>query len=153
MDEDPIIYSLLVSKSAEARSLDVDLMVDLNVSLRKANLPSHKLIRIISNLIDNALDELANNQSLENNRIKINSDVVGEQIKIVVHNNYSVIPKGLQKQIFKLGFSTKHGNKEDRGFGLYITQKIIKRYGGSIEILSNSKVGTKLIIKLPKSSE
>ncbi|KXS40509.1 MAG: histidine kinase [Candidatus Frackibacter sp. T328-2] len=153
LDEDPIIYSLLVSKVTEARELGIKLDIDLEVPLCDVDIPEHKMVRIISNLIDNAFDELNDRDYSEQPFIRLSSSSLQDEVKIVVHNNYSIIPTELQSKIFNLGFSTKQKNINERGFGLYITRRLIEKYKGSIKVLSNDKVGTNFIVKLPQTSK
>jgi len=153
LDEDPIIYSLLVSKVTEARELGIKLDIDLEVPLCDADIPEHKMVRIISNLIDNAFDELNDRDYSEQPCIQLSSSSLQNEVKIVVHNNYSIVPTELQSKIFNLGFSTKQKDINERGFGLYITRRLIEKYKGSIKVLSNDKVGTNFIVKLPQTSK
>jgi len=152
LDEDPIIYSLLVSKVAEARELGIKLDIDLDVPLCDANIPEHKMVRIISNLIDNAFDEF-DDQNYSEPCIRLSSCYLQDKVKMVVHNNYSIVPTELQSKIFNLGFSTKQKEINERGFGLYITKRLIKKYQGSIKVLSNDKVGTNFIVMLPQTKK
>jgi signal transduction histidine kinase len=50
-------------------------------------------------------------------------------------------------KIFKM-YKTFHGNKDSRGIGLFITKNQIEAMGGSINVVSEVKVGTTFTVKL-----
>ena len=52
----------------------------------------------------------------------------------------SGIPDELKPRIFEEGFS--HGESRGTGIGLYIVQKVMKRYGGSVSVRDNTPSGS-----------
>lgn len=100
------------------------------------------LIRIISNMITNALEA-----TKEKGRIAVFTEKVDDQIKVSVHNN-EYIPDEIQLRIFQKNFSTK-GN-EGRGIGTYsmklFGEQVLK---GEVGFLSTTEWGTEFYVKLP----
>ena len=53
------------------------------------------------------------------------------------------------KHIFENGFSTKgNSKKENRGNGLYLINKLVKKYNGNINVESETGEGTSFTIEL-----
>ena len=94
-------------------------------------MPAWEFCRVLSNLIDNAMDALENvaNSSL---RIMLREDTHGFAFSVA--NNGPVIPVESMRRIFEPGVST-HG--EGRGMGLYIVRSTLQKYGGEIHVTSD----------------
>ncbi len=69
------------------------------------------------------------------------------QIEIIVSDNGPGVPKKFQKKLFTKGISSKG---EVGGMGLYLSNQIVERTGGSIELVKNTK-GATFRITLPFS--
>ena len=137
---------VLISKKIEAKSEGINLTVDISTDLEKVIIPENKLLKILFNLIDNAIDAMKN---LSDNDKFINVKLIDEKdnVKLVVYNSKPIIPDDILNNIFSPGFSTKG---DHRGFGLYIVKNLLNDYGGDIKAKSEKGVGTKFICYLPK---
>jgi len=90
--------------------------------------------------------------SLEANASKIfilfsKSDENNVYIRII--DNGNGIPKDAQKKIFAPNFSTKNSDTGIRGNGMYLNKHIMENAGGSISLISSSKKGTTIELKIP----
>jgi signal transduction histidine kinase/DNA-binding NarL/FixJ family response regulator len=106
------------------------------------------LLRIINNLIENAV-KYTNNDG----RIEISLRASGQQFVFSVNDNGIGIPVDLQTKIFEPYFqiNSEKANFQGMGLGLSIVKKILLDLNGEIEILSDPKnaVGTVITVTLP----
>jgi two-component system nitrogen regulation sensor histidine kinase NtrY len=109
-----------------------------------AFLDKTQLIRIVTNLVKNAL------QATENEKNPfINIEVIseGNTIKIIVSDNGKGISDEVKDLIFEPKFTTKSSGM---GLGLPMIKNIIEAYDGIISFTSNEGVGTVFTVVLPK---
>ncbi|MBU9719895.1 MULTISPECIES: sensor histidine kinase [Bacillaceae] len=125
----PILSSMLYSKMEKYQKAGIPFHVIIaNEEIEKI-LSSTDLIRLISNLLDNAYDatmEMPDSQR----RIELEIIKVGETVTLIVRNTSSV--KEICDDHFKIGFSSKR--EADRGYGLAIIQEVIDKYSGSLKV-------------------
>lgn len=101
-----------------------------------------ELNQVWTNLIDNALDALADDGELS---IEIRTDHWGVVVKII--DNGSGIPEDIRPRIFDPFFTTKDVG-EGTGLGLDIARRIVHTHRGQIE--ARSKPGkTEMYVRLP----
>src|SRR5215471_10861146 len=67
------------------------------------------------------------------------SDAEAAGFRIVVADTGEGIPREHRSKVFLQSFTTK--GKDGNGFGLWMTQKIIQQYGGTIRFRSSDKRG------------
>ena len=105
------------------------------------------LINIIQNAIDSILEKNEKNYKKE---IQIKLKTVDNFVLITIKDNGMGIKEELLSKIFEPYFTTKrHGT----GLGLTNVARIIEAHNGNINIESEYKKGTKVIIKLPLMQE
>ncbi len=100
-----------------------------------------KFMRVIFNLINNAVDVLKNG-----GEIHISAEAEGDQhVAIRIRDNGPGIPPEIQESLFQ-AFAT-FGKSKGTGLGLYIAKEIIQEHGGSIE-LEPVETGACFLIRL-----
>jgi len=102
-----------------------------------------ELQQIFTNLFLNAIDEMPNGGGLS-----IDLSQNGLEIVILVSDSGKGIPEENLPNIFDPFFSTKSGGT---GMGLPIVLRIVKNYGGKIEVADTSAAGTTFLVRLPVS--
>jgi signal transduction histidine kinase len=109
-----------------------------------ANLDKTQLIRIVTNLVKNALQA---SEKEENPIIAVK--VVSEKntIKIAVSDNGRGIPQEVKDLIFEPKFTTKSSGM---GLGLPMIKNIIEAYDGKISFTTKEGEGTIFTVILPK---
>ena len=136
---------LLLSKREEAANYDINFNYDLKTDLSNVKIKEYDLVRILSNLIDNAIYELKKSDSPGQKNVNIVIDKVEETLYIEIFNSGSFIPD--TQQIFNYGFTTKGNNGS--GFGLYIVKDLVKnKYNGNIDVESSESLGTNFKISI-----
>ncbi|WP_243832476.1 sensor histidine kinase [Orenia marismortui] len=144
---DSILDSILISKKLEASKVGIKFDCRVEVGVEDVNFPIDKLFRVLSNLIDNAIDAV---KDAEIKGIIIVKGIdKGEEYLLSVYNSRSVIEDDLKAKIFEAGFSTKG---EERGFGLYIIKSLIEEFGGKLKLESKPGYGTEFLCYLKKVS-
>lgn len=110
-------------------------------------IPSIDLIKILSNLIDNAIDAAA--LSSGEKRISIACRKEKKMYVFEVENTGQEILPEQREQLFMNGYSTKKSeDNTQRGTGLYIVKDVVHKHKGTIEMKSNQGV-TRFTVQLP----
>lgn len=134
--ENPILASMLYSKMDIYRRQEI--LFELNISSEEIvkALSSTDLIRLLSNLLDNAF-EATIELPKEQRKIYLDIHNCDKTIKVIVKNTANL--EEIKEEYFEPGFSTK-SQGEKRGFGLAIIQDIIKKYNGTLETSSHDNL-------------
>jgi len=103
-----------------------------------------QLIRIITNLVKNAIQAFPENQ--ENKAVCVNIKRVLDNVIITVADNGTGIASDHFNRIFEPKFTTKSSGM---GLGLGIIKNIIENYKGTISLESQIGKGTKFTVSLP----
>ncbi len=144
--KDEPVQAILLGKLGKASEKKIDFTVDENSSLSR--LPEHltasKLVTILGNLFDNAMDAVAGQKE---KRVGFFTTDLGNDVIFEVSDNGPGIELEKQSQIFDRGFSTKES--ENRGYGLSIVEDIVEELQGTISFNSD-ETGTVFTVYLPK---
>jgi len=148
-------------KDNEKIEFDISEAIEETLNLQKEQLKNHnievmtnlnpiKIIgfknefkQVILNLINNAKDAIIENK--KKGIIKISDYEHSGNIVIIIEDNGGGIKEEILDKIFEPYFSTK--SKQGTGLGLYMSNEIIKRINGQIEV-KNSEEGAKFIITI-----
>lgn len=101
-----------------------------------------KLLRLLQNLVGNALDALPKGGTLT-----IAAEKEGRTLRLTVADDGPGIPEEVRERLFE-PFQT-HGKKHGTGLGLAIVKKIAEDHGGSVRVESGAGEGTRMIVSLP----
>lgn len=142
----PGLSILLQTKKLAAQNYYIDM--DFTISNDAFNeIKTTDLIKILSNLIDNAIE--ATIELPEGERkitICCKADDTHYVFKIT-NTGPKIIDK---KHIFKQGYSTKKAVQgKIRGQGLFIVKEVVNKYNGEISIDSINELETAAIVKIP----
>lgn len=139
-----VLDSILIPKKMKAVKQGIKFEYQIEEEVEQVALPLNKVFRIISNLVDNALD--ATQEYKKKRKIKVRGMRKEKQYLISVYNTGPIIPGELEDMIFAAGFSTKG---EDRGFGLHIIKSLVEDVGGKLIVKSEEGYGTEFRCQLP----
>lgn len=112
-----------------------------------ARLDRTQLIRVITNLVKNAIQSLPEEQ--ENKSVLVRIFKEDNEVKIEVRDNGKGISEENKARIFEPKFTTKSSGM---GLGLAIIKKIIENYNGRITFESQEGVGTTFLVCFPITS-
>lgn len=123
----PVMGALLQEKHEYARERDIDFDIEIYESDRPAeNIKPHHLITVLSNLIDNAIEE---SQKSKDKKIKLHY-TQNETINISVTNSLAD-----KQNIGEMKSNSRYSTKgSSRGYGLNNIKKIAKQYSGDVGI-------------------
>ncbi|SDO17713.1 DcuS/MalK family sensor histidine kinase [Alkalicoccus daliensis] len=133
--KDPVLAGFFMGKMSYARERNVTFIISPETKIsRELDVGiSKELITIIGNLVDNAIESLANTLEKE---ISLEIIEKEDKLQITVADNGPGISRENVKQIFEKGFSTKGTN---RGFGLYLMKQSMEKLNGTFEVDSNEE--------------
>lgn len=144
----PVFAGFLLGKLSYAREKNIKLIISEDSYMPEIEDESitHELITIVGNLIDNALEAVAN---CEKKQVEVKIQY-GDTLIITVQDT----GKGIQEEeigaLFTKGYSTKGDN---RGYGLYLVKESIQRINGEIHVYSLVGKGTTITIEIPKGRD
>lgn len=130
----PAVNAILQAKLQMCARRGIEARVDIRSRLEGSAIPDWELCRVLGNIIDNAINALAESDvSLKQLEIRIFEDIRGFGFEI--SNNGPEIPENIRPRIFEAGFSS--GSHKGDGMGLAICRGILARYNGELTVSSN----------------
>jgi two-component system NtrC family sensor kinase len=109
-----------------------------------------KLNQVFMNILNNAIQAIAEKGSTEDEFITITTFDIEDKIEIHIKDSGPGMPEDVKNRIFEPFFTTKDVGA-GTGLGLAIVYKIIEQHHGKIDVISNIGAGTEFIITLPKA--
>jgi len=149
--KDPTVAGLIIGKLSRAKELGIYMIIEEDSLLEKRtdSINSNRLLTIIGNLVENAMDAVnLRADSLKQINVKVKE--YKNKIEIVVKDTGIGIKNEDLDSIFNRGFSTKDGS---RGIGLALIKETVENLNGNIEVISHIGDGTKFIVTIPKEEE
>lgn len=134
----PALCAIVQSKVIQAVERKITFIHEVG-NLNQINLGAVKatdLVRIISNLIDNAFDAVTVSKKAEDKEVRLTGVLEGNLLTFKVINNGDPIPSDRLKRLFEPGFSTKQESGLHAGLGLSIVKKLVDKYNGTVHISS-----------------
>ena len=132
----PAINALLQVKLAACEKAGVQAEVNIQSAWKDLPLPGWEMCKVLSNLIDNALDALEEVEPVGRRlRITLTEDL--RSYRFSVANTGPMIPLKSQKAIFGAGITTKAAG---HGMGLFIVKKTLNDRGGDIDVTSTPEL-------------
>jgi sensor histidine kinase regulating citrate/malate metabolism len=133
----PAVNALMLVKAAACEKAGVQ--VEMNITSKwealEAVIPDWEMCKVLSNLIDNAIDAM---ESIPADKRHL-SIALAENVKqytFRVENTGTPIPEDIRERIFTPGFTTKG---DGHGMGLHIVCRTLKERGGDIQVESNNE--------------
>jgi nitrogen fixation/metabolism regulation signal transduction histidine kinase len=109
-----------------------------------AKLDRTQLIRVITNLVKNAIQAIPEEQ--ENKMVFVTVFRQDNEVKIAVKDNGKGISEENQDRVFEPKFTTKSSGM---GLGLAIIKNIIENYHGRITFETEPNIGTEFLVSFP----
>lgn len=136
--------ALLQVKNAACEERGIRLNLDIRTTLEGLPVPPWEICCIIGNLMDNAMDALADTAD---GWIELEVRETLRHFTFTIANNGPAIPEELRERIFESSVSTKG---EGRGMGLSIVRKTLAEFGGTIELLPDEE--PRFLVTIPRES-
>lgn len=140
----PLVEALILEKRIEFKSkANVKIDLEIQDTDLKSNIPRINLSRLLSNLINNAVESISTSGCV---KVCIKAS---EYFNIItVSDNGVGIPEDALENVGKKGISI--GKINGNGLGIYSAKKLIADIGGKFEIHSVHGAGTLITVKLPR---
>ena len=117
----------------------------IECNIKNATIIADDLIgEVFSNIIKNSIEHS------NGNKIVIYGRDEDGKYEVIIEDNGKGIPKEFLENVFKEGW--KYESKGS-GLGLYISKKLMEKYGGNIKIESQPNSGTKVILLFRKTGK
>ena len=144
---EPAVVALLMAKAAQARERGVSLEHRVCVET-PTGIPASDLVTVLGNLLDNAIDAVADPDIPAAERW-VDAEARLEEgwlVLQVADGGPGPSPED-RERIFDLGWSTKPAGADGRGVGLALVRQTAHRLGGHVELAQDS--GTVFTVELP----
>lgn len=145
----PVVAALLLAKMTVAAERGVEVKLHPDSRMLSGTGDHNALLTVLGNLVDNAIDAVADDPRPSHARQVVVQIMETEQgVSLSVWDNGPGIPKDRLEQVFVDGYSTKapRGGLR-RGVGLALVHRLVARSGGSIAVTSQD--GTRFDVRLP----
>jgi len=143
----PALLVLFQSKWVLAQNKQIELEFDVMPDTFD-RIESTDLIRILSNLMDNAIEAVQEIPQAER-KMKVTCKSAGNHYWFEVENAGRPISERDRAYLFDEGFTSKpQSSDRPRGFGLSIVKQIVHRYSGEIDFVSGGQ-RTAFSVRIP----
>lgn len=150
---DPHLLSLLLGmvgqKLVEAEEHGVSLHLEFDSRWAQVAINDEVAIRIMGNLIDNALSAASRSES-EQGRVEIAVFTQSDAACLRVWNNGPPIPDAIRRRLEEPGRTQR---PKETGLGLNIVRKLVEESKASLRVLSDDEKGTEIFIRFPLRAE
>jgi sensor histidine kinase regulating citrate/malate metabolism len=159
---DPALTALLVAKASLAAERQVTLRFAEGARLGRVDDDlSVDLTTVVGNLVDNALDAVAQSgrdaedaggggEDGTGRWVEVDVREDGPDVVVVVRDSGPGVAAGLRQRVFERGFTTKDpGTGSTRGFGLALTGLVCRRRGGDVSVHNDG--GAVFTARLPRA--
>lgn len=122
--------------------------VNIPLDCPHVNIDRDKVMRVFSNLLNNAVRYTA-----PHGEIVVDAIDEGNYMKVIVTDNGQGIPESELPRVFERFYRVEKTRSRDyggTGLGLSIARKVVEGHGGTISIESAPGVGTSVLFTLPK---
>jgi len=143
VDVNEILIQTVELLESHARINNIDIQKDLQEDLPVIASDQSQLQQVFMNLINNAIDAIGSNGSIE-----IKTRQVDSKLRVSIKDNGEGITAEQQRKVFDPFFTTKAAGK-GTGLGLSVSFSIIEKMGGSITLESKKSEGTTFHVTLP----
>lgn len=117
-----IIIGFLYGKFIEIDKLGIEVTYKVNITDMKVEIPVYKIVEILGDLVDNAIDALVVSESYKKIHVTLEGN---DNLLIEVRNESVYINQSDINNFFMKGYSKKG---ENRGLGLYNVKQICNDY-------------------------
>lgn len=143
----PAVNALLMAKMSEAEARGINFSIEVKSALRDMEISDWELCRVLANLMDNAIRAVADN---DDKKVSVDINETKEHFFFRVYDNGEKIPREMEGEIFKEGFTTK--KEEGHGMGLSIVSKLLNKNKGSVRLVQEEQEKFFEVV-LPKKEE
>lgn len=127
----PVLASILFSKTELFKNQRIPFQINIKSETLTTKITSTDLIRLISNLLDNAYEATI---ELPKEAQKVVFEMIEDNQHFAIITRNTSKHKEVDNRFLHAGYSTKTSEKKVRGYGLPIIKEITHKYGGALSI-------------------
>ena len=104
---------------------------------------------MLVNILENSIDACRVDENRSGHRVQCRLEGFEREVLFEIEDNGIGMDRETRENAFSLFFSSK--GMEGTGLGLFIANRIAQAHGGGIEVTSQLGVGTRFVVKLPRT--
>ncbi len=108
-----------------------------------------KLAQVVTNLLVNAAQAIADGESVDDNQIIISTGCDAREVWVTVQDTGAGIPEAVRARVFQPFFTTKPRGV-GTGLGLALCADIARQHGGTLSLYNRSDRGAHAELRLPR---
>jgi signal transduction histidine kinase len=127
----------------QLRKNQIHVVREISDKLPSIEVDRNQMAQVFVNVFLNSIQAMG-----EGGTLKIGIGIPDERLILTISDTGKGIPQDILPRVFDPFFTTK-GEGKGTGLGLWITQGIVERHGGTIRITSQEEMGTTVEVQLP----
>ncbi|MFF4962903.1 ATP-binding protein [Streptomyces sp. NPDC001222] len=149
-----LLVGLIVAKTTVAAERGVRMVLSEDSALGEDPPHLRRLLTIVGNLLDNAIDAAAGGPLPAGGReVRLSLVEVVDQVMVRVTDSGPGIPPGAAESIFEDGWSTRPDRgTARRGLGLALVHRLAQRHGGTITVSEGPGAVFTVVLPLPDAT-
>nr|WP_279587623.1 sensor histidine kinase [Lysinibacter cavernae] len=153
--DEPVLSALLVGKTAQADERGIELSIVTEGRIPSGLIDVHDAVTILGNLIDNALDAVAEQASPDDRWVEIELIASATELVLTVIDGGPGLRGVSPDDILRRGYTSKPGNGFGRGVGLALVTQAVRRSRGTLSVQDRATAseGARFTVVLPITSD
>ncbi|AEW96970.1 MULTISPECIES: sensor histidine kinase [Streptomycetaceae] len=152
----PLMAGLVMAKTTVAQERGVRLALDAASELGEAPPHLDRLLTIVGNLVDNAVDAAADGPPPAGGprqvTLRLTEDAAAVRVRVA--DTGPGVPGWARSRIFEDGWSTRPGRgTARRGLGLALVHRLVRRHGGTIEVSEGRGAVFTVVLPVPDPAD
>ncbi|MFI7293628.1 ATP-binding protein [Streptomyces sp. NPDC050121] len=149
-----LLVGLIVAKTTVAAERGVRMVLSDDSALGEDPPHLRRLLTIVGNLLDNAIDAAAGGPRPAGGReVELSLIEAADQVMVRVADSGPGIPAGAAETIFEDGWSTRPDRgTARRGLGLALVHRLAQRHGGTITVSEGPGAVFTVVLPLPDAT-
>lgn len=142
------VGDLVAGVENRIRGANIEFNYDFSLCVGQFNVDKDLLRTAVVNIFDNAVEACLEDKTPKSHFIDLKVISKDNEVIFEIRDNGPGMSPEAAEHVFSMFFSSR-GHK-GTGLGMFITDKVIKKHGGTIEVTSVLDQGTTFVISLPR---
>ncbi len=148
VDPAAMVAEMEADLQKKATDIDVDLVLEVAKDAGTLQADGMAVRAMLLNLLENSLDACRGDKAKRGeHRVRLSVRRAARHMVFELEDNGQGMDRETREKAFSLFFSSK--GLRGTGLGLFISNKIVDKHGGRIEVESEPGEGTRFLIELP----
>lgn len=147
IDAASLIGDIVHGMAKKAGDSDVELEVTTGEECGSFAGDTRAIRAALVNLLENSLDACSSDRHKDAHRVRVSVRREPPHMVFDIRDNGIGMDRQTREKLFSLFFSSK--GVRGTGLGLFISNKIVDKHGGTIEVESEPGTGSRFVVQLP----